>query len=85
MIAFKFELMLSNTGFRQKCFKGCHKKARIGGGDEGEGEFLSYPEGGVEYFNASLVNIFNKCYKKAVFMKNNSICLCISVDLFSCT
>ncbi len=38
---------------------------KIGGG----GVFLTNQ--GFEYFYASLANIFNKCYKKTVFMKNN--------------
>ncbi len=47
---------------------------RVGGGREKWGVgFYWDQQGGVIFFYASIANIFNKCYKKAVFMINNSI------------
>ncbi len=36
-----------------------------------EVEFFQTLKGGRITFHASLANIYDKCYKKAVFMKNN--------------
>ncbi len=38
------------------------------GSRRGGGNFFQTLKGGLNFFHASLANIFNKCYKKAVFM-----------------
>ncbi len=43
--------------------------------DQGWGDFFLYTEGGEIFVHILLSDIFNKCYKNTIFLKNNLILL----------
>ncbi len=66
-----FKLCLFSFRICQTCEFLRQQAVLLGSGQGGRVIFFQTLEGGLIFAHASLANIFNKCYKKAIFMKNN--------------